>query len=157
MFLKGNAKKPKAILGILVRVHRTTDFMPRWLLTAVERLTYSRSFSTDYFNLWKGGGEVNPPAAGGACKKMQCRDVSAKETEHLLWNIYEAKTTAPDGIFFGILKQDADIVASYRQPLQAAWDTTRSFRVSQLPEEWKVACFIPIHKSGSKRKKVVTA
>lgn len=74
-------------------------------------------------------------------------EVSAHEIERLLRNIDETKATEPDGISPRIFKRCADKVALYLNVLYE-----NSLRTGQLPEDWKGAHVLSIHKGGLKKR-----
>ena len=72
-------------------------------------------------------------------------DFSPSIVRKLLKNINVNKSTGPDDIHGKVLKNCRDSIA---YPLSCIFKI--SYNIGQIPDEWKLANVVPIHKKGSK-------
>ena len=72
-------------------------------------------------------------------------DFSPSIVKKLLKNINVNKSTGPDDIHGKVLKNCRDSIA---YPLSCIFKI--SYNIGQIPDEWKLANVVPIHKKGSK-------
>lgn len=73
-------------------------------------------------------------------------EFSVSGIETLLQNIDETKASGPDGISPRVLKRCAQAISPYLYLIY-----TQSLATSVLPDDWKVAHVVPIHKGGPKK------
>lgn len=71
--------------------------------------------------------------------------IQYKGIEKLLLSLNTSKSTGPDGIPAVVLKNCASILSCYLQII-----FTKSLTERKLPDDWKTANVVPIHKSGNR-------
>lgn len=96
---------------------------------------------TDFAKLFTLG---EPPL--GTRPLMPPVELCVSNIESPLENIDETKAPSPDGISPRVLKRCAWPIASYLYLIYK-----KSLSTGVLPEDWKMAFVVPIHKGGSKK------
>ena len=88
--------------------------------------------------------ESNEDATSGADEPILTDlTISEVEVSHMLKSLDTAKATGPDGIPAKLLKETADVIAPSLCTL-----FNKSISSGSLPDEWKTANIVPIHKKG---------
>lgn len=77
---------------------------------------------------------------------MQSVELSVNGIRALLNKLTDNKAIGPDGISPRVLKQCAESISLYLHVIY-----TKSLSSGALPDDWKIAHTVPIHKSGSKK------
>lgn len=101
----------------------------------------------DYFrSIFLPKDSICPPTHESTTPLMKPVEISVRGIETLLGNIDETKANGPDGISPRILKRCAGPISLYLYLIYV-----KSLSTGTLPDDWKIAHVVPIHKGGSKK------
>ncbi|KAK4831911.1 LOW QUALITY PROTEIN: hypothetical protein QYF61_020058 [Mycteria americana] len=85
----------------------------------------------------------SPELEDHECGNREFPFVGSKIVRYQLYQLNVHKSTGPDGIHPGVLKELADVMAG---PLSIIYQ--RSWESGEVPADWKLASVIPIYKKG---------